>query len=292
MAFIAARIALEMCSVLLPPNAAQKQGKKQNRKRKVTPKNQTTIVLLVQRAWQLRVSLLRALWPFAVVVGAFAVFVVRNGGVVVGDKEHHIPVRHLMQPLYCLVYCTVLLNPVYWLPTRIYTNIASIFRSKRSKGWASPLSLVGAAMVGGGVVAAVATGTLTHPFLLADNRHYTFYVWRRIVNRAPWSRYALVPVYVYSGVAVSEGLAGGGRQQIERVLLAVIAAAVLIPAHLIEFRYYTIVFYAVFLLSRTPSSTQMAVTAVIFAACNAATLYMFAARPFEWGDGSVARFMW
>ena len=31
-------------------------------------------------------------------------------------------------------------------------------------------------------------GHLEHRYLVADNRHFTFYVWRRIVNATPWSR--------------------------------------------------------------------------------------------------------
>ena len=35
-----------------------------------------------------------------------------------------------------------------------------------------------------------------HPFLLSDNRHYTFYVWRRIYRFHPLVPYLLVPVYL------------------------------------------------------------------------------------------------
>lgn len=38
--------------------------------------------------------------------------------------------------------------------------------------------------------------TIAHPFLLADNRHYAFYFWRRIINYRPLARYALAPGYV------------------------------------------------------------------------------------------------
>jgi alpha-1,2-glucosyltransferase len=35
-----------------------------------------------------------------------------------------------------------------------------------------------------------------HPFLLADNRHYTFYVWRRVFMLHPAVPYLLVPGYI------------------------------------------------------------------------------------------------
>ena len=35
-----------------------------------------------------------------------------------------------------------------------------------------------------------------HPFLLSDNRHYTFYVWRRIFMLHPIMPYLLIPGYI------------------------------------------------------------------------------------------------
>ncbi|KAJ6447196.1 glucosyltransferase [Purpureocillium lavendulum] len=41
----------------------------------------------------------------------------------------------------------------------------------------------------------VRLNTIIHPFTLADNRHYMFYVFRYTIRRAPWIRYALVAAY-------------------------------------------------------------------------------------------------
>ena len=53
-------------------------------------------------AWHRKARLAGRLWPLAAVPAAFALFVLRNGGVVVGDRSAHAPVKHLMQPLYFL----------------------------------------------------------------------------------------------------------------------------------------------------------------------------------------------
>ena len=37
---------------------------------------------------------------------------------------------------------------------------------------------------------------IQHPFLLSDNRHYTFYIWRRIFLLHPLAPYVLVPGYI------------------------------------------------------------------------------------------------
>jgi len=54
------------------------------------------------------------------------------------------------------------------------------------------LWLVGMTMVF--MLVIVHLNTIVHPFLLADNRHYTFYVFK-ILRLAPWTWYAAVPVY-------------------------------------------------------------------------------------------------
>jgi hypothetical protein len=46
-----------------------------------------------------------------VVVAAFAVFVVANGGVVVGDRSAHAPALHLAQVPYCAAFVAGALAP-------------------------------------------------------------------------------------------------------------------------------------------------------------------------------------
>jgi alpha-1,2-glucosyltransferase len=59
-------------------------------------------------------------------------------------------------------------------------------------------------VLGGALVAAVAAVhqtlplvSVAHPFLLADNRHYTFYLWRRLLG-LPRLAVVLAPLYVVS----------------------------------------------------------------------------------------------
>ena len=242
---------------------------------------------LVRRAWVLKWHLAAQLWPLAAVVAAFAAFVVLNGGIVLGDKAHHAPVHHWAQPLYCLLFITAWLAPAFWSPPALASAAGSLARVLRCRPAATAAGLVAGAAA---AAAAVHCGTLVHPFLLADNRHYVFYIWRRIVNRTLWSRYALVPAYLYSAAALAARLAHHGWLRV--VLLAGASCVVLIPAHLIEFRYFTVPFYLTFLHMRTPSTSALAAIAALFAAANAATVYLFLTRPFAWADGSTARFIW
>lgn len=44
--------------------------------------------------------------------------------------------------------------------------------------------------------------------------------------------------------------------------------------------------------SELPSVRQLLAMCMMFIAINAATMTLFLYHPFEWADGSVARFMW
>ena len=242
---------------------------------------------LLRRTWALKWRLAAQLWPLAAVVAAFAAFVVVNGGIVLGDKAHHAPVHHWVQPLYCALYTTAWLAPAFWSPPALAGAARSLGRALRARPAATAIGLAAGAAA---AAAVVHRGTLVHPFLLADNRHFVFYIWRRLVNRTLWSRYALVPAYVYAAAALAARLAHRGWLRL--ALLAGATCAVLVPAHLIEFRYFTVPFYLAFLHMRTPSTASLAAIVSLFAAANAATIYLFLARPFTWADGSPARFIW
>ncbi|KAL8217875.1 hypothetical protein R6Q57_021248 [Mikania cordata] len=93
---------------------------------------------------------------------------------------------------------------------------------------------------------------IAHPYLLADNRHYPFYLWRKIIN-AHWStRYLLVPLYVYSWASILNILAKV-QEKVWVLAYFIASAAVLVPAPLIEFRYYTIPF---FFITRSNKQTE------------------------------------
>ena len=62
--------------------------------------------------------MVKSLWSMAAIAAAFAAFVYRNGGVAVGDKEHHVPMMHLMQMPYLLLFTAGCLAAVHLTPYR------------------------------------------------------------------------------------------------------------------------------------------------------------------------------
>ena len=83
-----------------------------------------------------------------------------------------------------------------------------------------------------------------------------------------------------------------GNNSLTAAILALAAALVLLPAHLLEPRYWTTPL-VVALLEMPPSSPgDQNLATLAFTALNLVTVHVFLHHPFKWGDGTVARFMW
>ena len=67
---------------------------------------------------QRKYRLVRELWSLALVPFLFVVFVVVNGSIVVGDKAHHEPALHFVQPLYFVLFSAAALAPLHFTPHR------------------------------------------------------------------------------------------------------------------------------------------------------------------------------
>jgi alpha-1,2-glucosyltransferase len=173
----------------------------------------------------------------------------------------------------------------------------------------------------------VQTGEYAHPFALADNRHYVFYVYRRFLLRSVWLRLALVPVYSAAFVSPFLHLALLGdmaRAALEKrvcpsalarsglsnwlaaelfseasLLLAV--ALCVVPATLLEPRYFVPGFLITLLRAcsrATLRRTETTVSVALLVVVNVSLVFIFCERPFERaadrhmpGDQSLGRFM-
>jgi alpha-1,2-glucosyltransferase len=180
--------------------------------------------------------------------------------------------------------------------------------------------------------ATICFNTIIHPFSLADNRHYTFYMFRLL--RIPTIKYAAIPVYVFCGWLCISALSTPATsiktqdQDIVRVswvLVFLISTSLsLITAPLVEPRYFIIpwLIWRLHVPEATPdrsigelnstddkTATQMAegtsvlrkvisystwLELVWYIAINVVIGYMFLFRGFLWPQepGKVQRFMW
>ncbi|TFB00467.1 Dol-P-Glc protein [Trichoderma ghanense] len=188
------------------------------------------------------IRVVRQIWPYIFVLGAFGGFVVWNGGVVLGDKSNHVATVHLPQMLYIWAFFAFFSLPLF-LPYAILgmNVLLSPFTSQKNGAdkrsdkttatspskpaapqqeislplkifstifnnhllW--PVYLVSTVILSSLIVR---FNTIIHPFTLADNRHYMFYVFRYTIRRASWIKYFLILPYTLSRWLVWGTLSG------------------------------------------------------------------------------------
>ncbi|RYC53803.1 hypothetical protein CHU98_g12406 [Xylaria longipes] len=151
----------------------------------------------------------RFIWPHGVVLASFVAFVAWNGGVVLGDKSNHVATLHLAQMLYIWPFFAFFSAPLF-IP-QLLAIASTAYRTFTFQNILSIRTVI-TALAGCGALAValliVRFNTIIHPFTLADNRHYMFYVFRYSILKAWWIRYALTPVYVVCAWVCWGGLQG------------------------------------------------------------------------------------
>jgi alpha-1,2-glucosyltransferase len=177
-------------------------------------------------------------------------------------------------------------------------------------------------------LAAVHLNTIIHPFTLADNRHYVFYIFR-ILRLYPTIRYLAVPIYyicAWSAVQTlgsktqSEAKQASGRSGSAAVaspfprhasfIVAWLGASALstVSAPLVEPRYFIIpwILWRLHVPAITGSSShseglngsaydmRLVLETVWHRAIHAITGLIFLHRGFAWANepGKVQRFLW
>jgi len=239
------------------------------------------------------VLLLRSPWRFAKMLGlivvecaayilvgvGFIIFIKLNGGIVVGDRSAHLAVIHLPQILYFSAFFAGLSFP-FTLP---HLPEFMVFLNKYRKS-----VLLSCLMLG----VVIQLNTLAHPYLLADNRHFTFYIWRRFFLRHWALKFSLIPVYVFSVWSLARCL--GKADLIFKLVFPVCVVGSLAPQLLLEFRYYIVPFLLVRLQVKPNHGVKQIVELVALLGINAAVFYLFLYRPFGWDNapGQLQRFMW
>ena len=284
--------------------------------------------------------------PMLPMLAGCAWFVRWNGSIVLGDKANHQAGLHFPQLGYFLVFASFFgLFPLLFSlsPTRpsnkshprsilgtLIHTLTSALAAVMHSAFGSAIKVLRTTLVTGAFYYAVEKYTIDHPFLLADNRHYTFYIWRLFrrnytsLNIQP--KFAVVPVYTLALTAWSTALSKRGA--LLSILLAGATAATLVPTPLVEPRYFLIPYLLLRIYSQPETEMQGDVSGkemgtkkegkgerdggrekwiwlglglALFAVVNAVTVGLFVRRPFEWpakavdvgrGEGTTMRFIW
>ncbi len=235
-------------------------------------KSPTGLAVMV---WQVLVVSL----GYILVAAAFMAFVILNDGIVVGDKTAHTVVMHPTQVAYFSAFCLAMSAPYCLSRIGPFLQMA-----RRHYIYLSVIIVL--------TVGLVKSYTIAHPYLLADNRHYTFYIWRKVITRTEWSPMALVPAYIFGGFCILYSIR---RTELAfRLCFPLCVVINLTPQFLLEFRYFVIPYLLYRLQVRPLCWWRLSAELTMFIVINFATLYLFLFRTFRWPHEpeAVQRFMW
>ncbi|KAK2832405.1 hypothetical protein Q7C36_015867 [Tachysurus vachellii] len=225
-------------------------------------------------------SVILSIWPYGVVALGFIVFVVLNNGIVVGDRTSHEACLNVPQLFYFFSFMLIFSLPLSLSYTRLIRFVQSLRRHPFLFLLITALSLL-----------LIWKFTFVHKYLLADNRHFPFYVWKRIFQKHELVRFLLVPAYLFAAWNFMDTLNSKSLFWILAFCVCLVAATV--PQKLLEFRYFILPYLLYRIHVPLSSLSRLLLEFALYTLVNVATIYIFLQKTFQWHDSAtVQRFMW
>ncbi|KAI3615441.1 glycosyltransferase family 59 protein [Moniliophthora roreri] len=232
--------------------------------------------------------------PYTLVLAAFGAFVVWNGGIVLermsiglqftGDKSNHIPALHIPQLYYFAAFSTAFGWPVLISGPGGAVGLAKeVYKRMFGSKTRSTITM----LVMSAMTVTIKFLTIHHPFLLSDNRHYTFYVWHRIYMYHWLAQYLLVPAYLACAWAWYLRV-GNEQTMLQTLVLPILTVFTLLPTPLLEPRYFLIPYILMRAQIMKVPGWSLALEGVWYSFINLVTMGIFLYLPRE----GVGRFMW
>lgn len=219
-------------------------------------------------------------WSYAVVGAVAVAFVLYNGSIVVGDKSAHSACFNPSQLGYFATFTLALAFSHLISKTKVLNFLKALWNNKL-------VFLVSTCVF----LALVHWYFHEHPYLLADNRHYTFYIWSKFYKRYEWFCYAMVPVYIYALWAIDDSLIHMHWMMRCAFWFCIIMATV--PQKLMEFRYFIVPYILVRLHMKDESYLSLIVELLLYVCINGVTFYIFLYKPIFWPNIlDPQRLMW
>eukprot|EP00117_Sycon_ciliatum_P012237 scpid69449/ scgid13382/ Dol-P-Glc:Glc(2)Man(9)GlcNAc(2)-PP-Dol alpha-1,2-glucosyltransferase; Alpha-1,2-glucosyltransferase ALG10-A; Alpha-2-glucosyltransferase ALG10-A; Asparagine-linked glycosylation protein 10 homolog A len=230
-------------------------------------------------------SLVFSLWPYIPVLLGFVAFVFYNDGIVVGDRSNHQVSIHAAQLCYFLLLSAAFAFGHFLRRDVIYGTLGSLWEMIKQ-----PYLLI---FFISGMFAMLTKGSVVHQYLLADNRHYTFYLWKKILGPAV-QRISLVPLCLLCMLTLLSSLRlHHGKRPAWLLVYLLATAAVCIPQKLLELRYFIVPYLLLRLHMPRPRLWSLVLELLVYCAVNAITIYLFMYKPFQWpSETGLQRFMW
>lgn len=109
--------------------------------------------------------------PYMLNFVLFLVYLIWNKSITLGDKSNHSVGLHFVQVFYCITFIAVFSLPL-WLSRNFLRLYVVRLQMK-------PIRTIFELLA---IMLVIRYFTVVHPFLLADNRHYTFYLYKRLIG--------------------------------------------------------------------------------------------------------------
>ncbi|XP_019869457.1 putative Dol-P-Glc:Glc(2)Man(9)GlcNAc(2)-PP-Dol alpha-1,2-glucosyltransferase [Aethina tumida] len=238
-----------------------------------------TFLLIVKRFFlKCRLEFWFSFLAYLSIIVSFGVFIYLNGGIVVGDKTAHKATLHVPQLFYFALFSCFFGWPFFATEVFNFVRFAQKYLS----------SIVTMLVI---CVLIVHHNTLVHPYMLADNRHYIFYIWHRFYARYESFRYLITVVYVFAMYVIMKKL---WSQDVGFALpYTICIIPVLIMQKLIEFRYFLVPFILFRLKLKNPTEESISLEFLTNVLINVLTFYTFFNRELKWNNYDYPqRIMW
>jgi alpha-1,2-glucosyltransferase len=207
--------------------------------------------------------------PYNLALVSFVIFIIYNKGIVVGDRSAHVPTIHFTQIFYCSLFILCFSWP-YLLP--YFRGFLQVIHK----------NLLLTSLFLCCLVLIIHYNTLVHPYILADNRHYSFYVWKNFMNQFVFFKYILVPIYAFAMYAILKSLSHLRLFSVVAYILCV--CIVLVPQLLLEPRYFIIPYILFRLHQKEPKNWQIVAETLTTTFINIAQFVLFINKTFYWED--------
>lgn len=154
-----------------------------------------------------------------------------DGRLVFGDHENHEASFHPTQILYMTLFIAINL-PIslndYFITVR--DSFTRMYFSRHA--FAAYLFIVSICIV------VVDKWSIVHPFILADNRHYVFYLYRYF----KWAKFPLCLVYPFCMITIFKFIVNSNEKLVKFIIWGFFSLFYLMLSPLVELRYFTIPF--------------------------------------------------
>lgn len=191
-------------------------------------------------------SVILLVLPHFIVCLSFVVFVVlfNSGRITLGHQEHHAISRHYAQLIYLFAFLLGSSGINLFLPR---SGAANMSNTTHGPSTYLPTRLPNQSLIVCFLLLTIfcifcmSKGFIVHPFILSDNRHFVFYIYRRFLSRVS-VRLILLPLCVSLGLSIALQNVTNlcVPQMLDFLIYLFCCVLTLVPTPLIEPRYFHI----------------------------------------------------